>query len=129
MPEKTPIITGWAPFDCAERLTSKSAVFVVNQGLETLGRLLTIGVGDLQHSLEDAYSHDWQSDPFSRGAYSYGKVGADGAQEALGRPVENTLFFAGEATDTSGHNGTVHGAIASGYRAAEDVLRGLVDNS
>lgn len=124
MPEKTPIITGWAPFDCAERLTAKSAVFVVNQGLETLGRLLSIGVGDLQHSLEDAYFHDWQSDPFSRGAYSYGKVGADGAQEALGRPIENTLFFAGEATDTSGHNGTVHGAIASGYRAAEDVLRG-----
>jgi monoamine oxidase len=123
MPEKRPIITGWAPFDCAERLTSKSAAFVVNQGLEALARLLTIGVGDLQHSLEDAYFHDWQSDPFSRGAYSYGKVGADGAQEVLGRPVENTLFFAGEATDTSGHNGTVHGAIASGYRAAEEVLR------
>jgi len=50
-------------------------------------------------------------------------VGADGAQEALGRPVENTLFFAGEATDTSGQNGTVHGAIASGYRVAEDILR------
>jgi monoamine oxidase len=123
MPEKTPIITGWAPFDCAERLSAKSAIFVVNQGLETLGRLLTIRVEDLQHSLEDAYFHDWQSDPFSRGAYSYGKVGADGAQEALGHPVENTLFFAGEATDTSGHNGTVHGAIESGYRVAEDVLQ------
>ena len=123
MPDRRPIITGWAPFDCAERLSAKSSVFVVNQGLEVLGRLLSIGVGDLQRSFEDAYFHDWQSDPFSRGAYSYGKVGADGAQEALGRPVENTLFFAGEATDTSGHNGTVHGAIASGYRAAEEVLR------
>ena len=51
-------------------------------------------------------------------AYSYAKVGADGAQEELGRPLENTLFFAGEATDVSGHNGTVHGAIASGQRAA-----------
>src|SRR5207253_8449781 len=50
MPEKTPIITGWAPFDCAERLTSKSAVFVVTQGLETLGRLLIIGDGDVQYS-------------------------------------------------------------------------------
>jgi monoamine oxidase len=124
MPEKAPIITGWAPFDCAERLSSKNADFVVNQGMETLGRLLSMKVGDLQRSLEEAHFHDWQSDPFSRGAYSYGKVGADGAQEVLGRPVENTLFFAGEATDTSGHNGTVHGAIASGYRAAKDVLRG-----
>jgi monoamine oxidase len=73
--------------------------------------------------LEAAYFHDWQSDPFSRGAYSYGKVGSDGAQQALGSPVENVLFFAGEATDVSGHNGTVHGAIASGYRAAEEILQ------
>ena len=47
----------------------------------------------------------------------------DGAQQALGAPVANVLFFAGEATDISGHNGTVHGAIASGYRAAEEILQ------
>ncbi len=123
MPAKAPIITGWAPFDCAERLSGKSHAFVVHQGLETLAGALKIGIEDLHSLLESAHFHDWQSDPFSRGAYSYGKVGADGAQEALGRPIENTLFFAGEATDTSGHNGTVHGAIASGYRAAEEVLR------
>jgi monoamine oxidase len=123
MPAKAPLITGWAPFDCAERLSGKSHAFVVNQGLETFAGALKVGIEDLHSWLESAHFHDWQSDPFSRGAYSYGKVGADGAQEALGRPIENTLFFAGEATDTSGHNGTVHGAIASGYRAAEEVLR------
>jgi monoamine oxidase len=42
-------------------------------------------------------------------------------EEALGRPIEDTLFFAGEATDTDGHNGTVHGAIASGKRAAREI--------
>jgi hypothetical protein len=62
-----------------------------------------------------------QSDPFSRGAYSYGAVGADGAQKELGSPLENVLFFAGEATDTTGHNGTVQGAIASGQRAAQEI--------
>ena len=76
--------------------------------------------------LEDAYFHDWQSDPFSRGAYSYGGVGADDAQRTLGSPVDNILFFAGEATDTSGYNGTVHGAILSGHRAAEEILSSLV---
>jgi monoamine oxidase len=68
--------------------------------------------------VETAYFHDWQIDPFSCGAYSYGLVGSNGAQQALGSPVEETLFFAGEATDASGHNGTVHGAIASGIRAS-----------
>jgi monoamine oxidase len=123
MPERVPIITGWAPFECAERLSGKSHSFVVERGLATLSRLLHASVGSLESDLEAAYCHDWQTDPFSLGAYSYGKVGADGAQEALGRPVENTLFFAGEATDTSGHNGTVHGAIASGYRAAGEILQ------
>jgi monoamine oxidase len=87
--------------------------------------LLNIRIEQITSLLDAAYFHDWQNDPFSRGAYSYGAVGSDGAQEALACPLENTLFFAGEATDTIGHNGTVHGAIASGRRAATEILHGL----
>lgn len=123
MPEKLPIMTGWAPFRSADRLTGKSLEFVVDRSLETLGRLLGLRANELAGRLEAAYLHDWQSDPFSRGAYSYGKVGASGAQEELGRPVEDTLFFAGEASDVSGNNGTVHGAISSGRRAAAEIAR------
>lgn len=63
-----------------------------------------------------------QNDPFSRGAYSYGKAGQSGAQEALAMPIHDTLFFAGEATDVGGHNDTVHGAIASPRRAANEII-------
>jgi monoamine oxidase len=122
LPDRVPIMTGWAPFQCAERLAGKPRAFVVEQALQALSRLLNISSDDLTRSLEAEYFHDWQSDPFSRGAYTYGKVGADGAQEAIASPIENMLFFAGEATDTSGHNGTVHGAIASGIRAAREIL-------
>jgi monoamine oxidase len=124
MPKKDPIITGWAPFRSAERLAGQSQKSVVERALQTLAVLLGLSQQKLEGALEAAYFHDWQSDPFSRGAYSYGKVGSDGAQQALGAPVESVLFFAGEATDVSGHNGTVHGAIASGYRAAEEILQG-----
>jgi monoamine oxidase len=129
MPEKLPIIMGWAPFRSAERLSGKSHSFVVERSLQTLGRLLGVDPKKLESWLDAAYFHDWQSDPFSRGAYSYGKVGADGAQQSLAAPVENTLFFAGESTDTSGHNGTVHGAIASGYRAAREILQAETKSS
>jgi monoamine oxidase len=125
MPERLPIITAWAPFRCAEHLSGKSHSFVVDRCLQTLSRLLNLGLEEVTRLFEAAYFHDWQSDPFSRGAYSYGTVGADGAQEALASPVENTLFFAGEATDVTGHNGTVHGAIASGRRAAKEILHGM----
>jgi monoamine oxidase len=119
--EKQPFLTGWAPFHCAERLSGQSKSFVVEKALQTLHQLLQVSVQELETLFEHAYCHDWQNDPFSRGAYSYGKVGGDGMEEALARPIENTLFFAGEATDTGGHNGTVHGAIASGKRAAAEI--------
>jgi len=120
--EKQPLLTGWAPFHCAERLSGQSQSFVVEKALQTLHRLLGVSVPELETLFAHAYCHDWQSDPFSKGAYTYGQVGGDGMEEALGRPIENTLFFAGEATDAGGHNGTVHGAIASGERAAAEIL-------
>jgi monoamine oxidase len=43
----------------------------------------------------------------------------------LAKPIANTLFFAGEATDITGYNGTVHGAMASGQRAAEQIIRAI----
>lgn len=125
MPARFPIITGWAPFRSAERLSGRDHSFVIDHSLKSLAGLFKVSIRELEQELEAGYFHDWQDDPFSRGAYSYGKVGADGAQEILGAPMENTLFIAGEATDTSRHNGTVHGAIASGHRAASEILQGL----
>jgi monoamine oxidase len=121
-PEKLPLLVGWAPFRCAQRLSNKNKSFVADQSLRALNRLLGVSVRELESLLEYSYCHDWQTDPFSRGAYSYGKVEGDGAEQALGTPVNNTLFFAGEATDVGGHNGTVHGAIASGERAAAEIV-------
>ena len=63
------------------------------------------------------------SDPFARDAYSYVAVGGTEVVRALAAPVEETLFFAGEATNSDGHTGTVHGAIASGRGAAHEILR------
>lgn len=105
-------------------LSGKSPRFVTQRSLTSLSNLLGTNPELVETLLEQAYFHDWQSDPFSRGAYSYGKVGSDGAQQALASPVDNTIFFAGEATDTNGH-GTVHGAMASGYRVADEILKSL----
>jgi monoamine oxidase len=111
MPDKMPIVTGWAPAHSAERLSRKSQPFVVERALRSLASALKIRQSRLESLLDGAFFHDWQNDPFSRGAYSYGAVGSDGAQADLASPLENTLFFAGEATDTTGHNGTVHGQL------------------
>ncbi len=44
------------------------------------------------------------------------------ARKTLAEPVEDTLYFAGEATELNGHSATVHGAIAAGRRAARQIL-------
>jgi monoamine oxidase len=123
MPEPVPIITGWSPAHAAESLAGMSEPAIVDRAVASISSLLHVQKSRVESQLTAAYFHDWDSDPFSRGAYSYVKVGGEGCQETLGSPVANTLFFAGEATDTSGHNGTVHGAINSGQRAARDIIK------
>ncbi|HTD53387.1 MAG TPA: FAD-dependent oxidoreductase, partial [Thermoanaerobaculia bacterium] len=75
----------------------------------------------IERLLIASHSHDWSADPFARGAYSYVAVGGAAAPKALARPLQNTLIFAGEATDNE-ESGTVPGAIASGRRAARAIL-------
>ena len=77
---------------------------------------------DVADELAAAYYHDWQRDPFARGAYSYVGVGGATAREELAAPLEGTLFFAGEATDAEGEAATVTGALQSGERVAHEVI-------
>jgi monoamine oxidase len=90
------------------------------------------GFGDLfdESALAEAefaggMMHDWTHDAFARGAYSYVTVGGAGARAALGVPLDGALFFAGEATSTDGQGGTVNGALQTGMRAANEVMRAL----
>jgi monoamine oxidase len=66
----------------------------------------------------------WATDPFALGAYSYARPGFSGARLELSRPVEDRLFFAGEATHPHFFS-TAHGAWESGVRAAEEALLAL----
>ncbi|HZQ18801.1 MAG TPA: NAD(P)/FAD-dependent oxidoreductase [Terriglobales bacterium] len=121
MPDPVPIITGWSASHSTDELAGLGEDAVINKAIESLSTLLQIGRSEVESKLRAPYFHDWDADPFSRGAYSYVEVGGEGCQRTLGEPVANTLFFAGEATDTTGHNGTVHGAMASGHRAAKEI--------
>ena len=63
----------------------------------------------------------WGKDPFSLGAYSHIPPFASGDDyEMLAEPVDNVLFFAGEATSRE-YPATVHGAYLSGVRAANEM--------
>jgi monoamine oxidase len=118
-PRRVPVLTAWAGGPHALGLGDDEAG-VLERALDALARALRVARGRLDEGLEGWATHDWQADPFSRGAYSYVAVGGLGAPRRLARPVAGTLFFAGEATSLE-ETGTVSGAIASGVEAAGKV--------
>lgn len=122
-PPPFPVVTGWAAGPNARALAGLREAERIRSALDALPRVLEVDPGRLQQGVQGGFSHDWQADPFSRGAYSYAAVGGSRAGDELGAPLEATLFFAGEATESDGQNATVHGAIASARRVASEVLR------
>ncbi|MFF2787695.1 flavin monoamine oxidase family protein [Streptomyces sp. NPDC058049] len=68
---------------------------------------------------------DWGNDPWSGGAFTAPRTGAREASDLWAEPIEDTLFFAGEATVCGRQLPWVQGAIASGERAAAQILSGV----
>lgn len=121
-PRDVPFITGWVGGPQAETLAGIPAEKMTRLGVQSLASIFGQSVSRVEGWLRASYTHDWSRDPFSRGAYSYGGVGASAAAELLRRPVRNTLFLTGEAVNGQGRNATVPGALASGLRTAALVL-------
>ena len=122
-PPPFPVVTGWAAGPNARALAGLTEAQRVRSALDALTKILAIDPARMQQGLRGGFSHDWQADPFARGAYSYAAVGGSRAGAELGAPLDATLFFAGEATQSDGQNATVHGAIASARRVAQEVLQ------
>ena len=122
-PIAAPILVGWAGGPPAGELAAKGTDFIVKAAIQSLASALKLSTRSIENRLQAYLVVDWQEDPFSLGAYSYVPVGGITASIALARPIADTLFFAGEATNSDGNSGTMHGAIATGRRAAEELLR------
>jgi len=114
-PARAPLLIAWAGGPKAMRLMGTGAPHIIRQAVTSLKSVFGAGAGK---GLTAAWVHDWQEDPYARGAYSYVTVGGAGARKALAAPLRGTLFFAGEAADFEGEHGTVAGALQSGRRAA-----------
>lgn len=120
-PMIAPLLTGWSAGPAAEPLRGFDRADVIKEALRSFSRILNRKIPQPL----SAHFEDWRANPFVRGAYSYASVGSIPQRKVLARPIEETLIFAGEATNTEGHAATVHGAIASGARAARQAERAL----
>lgn len=124
-PLLTPTLTGWVGGPRAKQLASRADASIVEQAKDALARVFHLKTRRLAELLIGVDFHNWSADPFSRGAYSYTRVGGLEAQRSLAEPIAGTLFFAGEATHYAGHSATVHGALETGQRAASEIVSQL----
>ncbi len=113
-----PIIEGYFGGACAAMLEAAGpdafAAFAVDELVGLFG-------ASIRRALTPIATTAWLSDPFARGAYSHALPGHADDRAVLAAPVEDRLFFAGEACSTHDFS-TAHGAYRSGRAAAEAVL-------
>ncbi len=122
-PFRWPLAVLWCGGPAGGALSRAPRAVVSQAILAQLAIAFRISPRRVRSAIHRVWWHDWDHDPYARGAYTYHRVGSADAHRELARPERQTLFFAGEATEETG--GTVEAALASGRRAARQVLRAL----
>lgn len=116
---ESPILTALIGGESGEEYSQMTESEAIEAGLNDLEKIF------LNKDVRDLFVGgrfiNWGADPYAMMGYSYNPVGGVGLRDVLAEPVNNVLFFAGEATNKI-RPATVHGALESGVRAAEEVL-------
>lgn len=89
-----------------------------------VNRIADIFGNDVRKHVDRCIATAWNTEPWTRGSWACAKPGAAHQRAALARPVDERLFFAGEAT-VYGGQGTCHGAYQSGIQAAHEIAEQL----
>ncbi|WP_267380378.1 MULTISPECIES: NAD(P)/FAD-dependent oxidoreductase [unclassified Sphingomonas] len=111
-----PVIESFFGGDCAKALEDERAAcaFAVDELVALLGN-------DWRARLTPLAATRWRDEPHIHGSYSHARIGQAGQRAVLAAPVDDRLFFAGEACHPSDFS-TAHGAYETGRAAAHAVL-------
>jgi monoamine oxidase len=113
-----PFLTGFITGPRAARLAAHGAEGALERGLSALAAIFGAAPGRLFTAGQVV---DWAADTWARGGYSSVPPGAHGQRRILAQPA-GALHFAGEATVFASNPATVHGALHSGGRAADEII-------
>ncbi len=122
-PEKEPLLTGWLSGPKAARIKDESDETILLKSLQSLQAIFQIDIAALEDNLEWSKIFNWTTDPYTRGSYSYSTLHTPVARKILMEPVDDTLFFAGEALYEGPEMGTVEAALTSGKDVVSVTLK------
>ncbi|MBO9546181.1 NAD(P)/FAD-dependent oxidoreductase [Caulobacter sp.] len=86
--------------------------------------LVNVYGSDIRSKVHVIAETHWAADPFAGGSYSHALPGHAGARAVLAAPVDQRLFFAGEACSPNFFS-TAHGAWLTGQAAAREAIQAL----
>jgi monoamine oxidase len=121
-PEETPMLTGWLAGPRATGIEYRDEHELLEIALGSLSEIFAQPKEYIASLLTAFEITDWGKDVFSQGAYSYKTVDDQPHVDLLQKPVDDTIFFGGEAISPERGNGTVEAAIVSGISAAAKLL-------
>jgi monoamine oxidase len=125
-PSGTAMLTGWLGGPKAMRYGAMSDEFFLEKALESLSGIFSLSAETLKKELQEARIFNWKNEPWSRGAYSYSKVGYEIAKKEWKRPQGGNIYFAGEAFYEGPFQGTVEAAVVNGMAVARQLLADLL---
>jgi monoamine oxidase len=118
-PRGWPIIQGFVGGAFARALEDEGPAGFEAAARHQLGTMLG---NDVQKHLTFLEASAWARDPWSRGSYSHARPGAADERAVLAAPVDERIFFAGEACSERFFS-TAHGAWETGIAAAQALLK------
>ena len=121
-PASYPLLTGWAGGPQSWTLEKKTDEEILQLALRSLSNIFGISADELKRSLTASLVANWRSDRYSLGAYSFNTIGSRQAQKFFETPIEDTIFFAGEAFYDGSSPGTVEAALVSAKNVVEKII-------
>jgi monoamine oxidase len=123
-PSKCSLLTGWLSGPKAAAMKDETDEVILMESLVSLEGIFKVPISDLKGNLLSSKIFNWTMDPYTRGSYSYSTLHTGKARKVLMEPVDNTLFFAGEALYDGTEMGTVEAALTSGRDVAFKIIEG-----
>jgi monoamine oxidase len=122
LPSSYPLLTGWAGGPQSWQLENKNDKTILALALQSLSNVFKKPVHELKQLLTASLIANWSKDPFAQGGYSYSTIESADAQKLLNDPIDDTIFFAGEAFYDGPSPGTVEAALVSGKNVVEKII-------
>ena len=121
-PSSDRLLTAWITATAMRNFQALSAEDQLRSCIRSLASIFKVREDFLRGQLVACSIHDWMKAPYICGGYSYETVGSEAARKQMHQPVEDTLFFSGEAFYEGQALATVEAALCNGQETATKIM-------